>query len=270
MNQRETPSREAQSLLETARRSPRDALTQGAPLLQGMDPDDHVSRATALWAIALAARSAGDNRLSISCAKDGIAEAGRAGDGELAGKISVTLSGSLALAGDNAQALEILGALLEVADGQAAAEIEFQRGAVLSRMGEMSSALRSYSVALPIFKVHRDHESIGMTLHNSGLLHVYAGELDLAQSALEDALRIHTNLGNSAWAAAAQHNLGMVAACEVTSQRPSASSRKVKASSQNSLDQAPKCRSVASRSCSPWDFSAKHSRSQRRSQATCM
>ena len=202
----------ANSLLTVARDTPREALEAGDQLLQRLDPSDSVNRAVVFRAMAIAARSAADNTLSISYARRALIEAQVAGDLDQLTKASLTLAGSLALAGENEAALEILGIASDTADGLLAAEVDFQRGAVLGRMGELARALESYAEALPIFLLHDDQESVAMTLHNSGLVYLYRGDLTEARGTLEEALRYEILIGSAIWAASTIHNLGMVAA----------------------------------------------------------
>ncbi|HEY6628750.1 MAG TPA: tetratricopeptide repeat protein, partial [Acidimicrobiia bacterium] len=155
------------ALLALARDKPREALDDGDRLLARLDPSDRGNRSVVLRALAIAARWAADNTQSISYARLSLLEAEAAGEHDLVINSWLTLAGSLAIEGDNEAALDILRQASRGSDGLLAAEVEFQRGTVLSRMGDFGQALESYEAALPVFIIHDDLESVAMTLHNS-------------------------------------------------------------------------------------------------------
>jgi hypothetical protein len=95
-----------------------------------------------------------------------------------------------------------------------AAEIEFQRGSTLARMGEVAAALACFSRALPVFEDHGDIASTAMTLHNRAMVHLATGDLGHAESDFEKAGAMAASLGRTGPSAAASHGMGAVAALQ--------------------------------------------------------
>ena len=183
------------SLQNLAREAPLDALGQGRDLLESLEPLDHTRRAEVLRTMSIAARFTSTSDDSVLLARSALVEARESGFDDLLTQVSITLSGSLALAGENDEALDVLDRLAPSTEALLA-EIEFQRGAVLSRIGDYGTALASYEIALSIFRASQDQESLSMTLHNIGLLNMYRNDLDVAESSLREAMDVHASDGS--------------------------------------------------------------------------
>ncbi|MEX2250845.1 MAG: CHAT domain-containing protein [Acidimicrobiia bacterium] len=199
-------------LIDRARIHPRRTLVDGNLLLNTLGSSDHRARAIVLRALSIAGRYATTIRESISYAESAVSEAEAAADLELGARARMTLAGSLALAGENARADAVLEEASATATGLLAAEIDFQRGSVLSRMGESTRALETYGAALPVFLEHDDQESVAMTLHNQALLKLNAGDIAGAELDLRRASDLYEGIGQIVPRAFVDHNLGMVAA----------------------------------------------------------
>ena len=124
----------------------------------------------------------------------------------------MTLSGSLALTGDNKAALHVLRDAREGCSGRLEAAILSQEGAVRQRLGETEAAMSCYSRALPIFREVGDLSSVALTLNNVAMLRLAGGAARAASKDLDEARKLYVRLGHKSELAAVDHNLGMVAA----------------------------------------------------------
>ncbi|MGH8914479.1 MAG: CHAT domain-containing protein, partial [Acidimicrobiia bacterium] len=123
----------------------------------------------------------------------------------------MSLAGSMAFSGDNAGAFQILEEASELAGGLLLAEIEFQRGTLLARIGERKASLACFSRAMPIFEQHHDLESIAMTLHNRAMVQISSGDPIAAEEDLLRARAIYAEDHSDADVAYADHALAIVA-----------------------------------------------------------
>ena len=203
---------EAGAIADRARDDPKSALAEGHALLASVPRDDHAVRSIALRGLALAARLAGTLDESIGFAQDSSKQAELAGDSQLRSEALMTLSGSLALTGDNKGALEMLRDAREGCSGRLRAAILSQEGAIRQRLGETEEAMSCYSRALPIFREVGDHSSVALTLNNVAMLKLAGGAAGAASKDLDEARRLYAGLGYKSERAAVEHNLGMVAA----------------------------------------------------------
>ena len=164
-----------------------------------------------LRALGIAARLGSDMTEALSFGQQSVAEAEKAGNSTLRSLALMSLAGSMAFSGDNDEALRTLAVAAKMAEGHLLAEIEFQRGTVLGRMGEGSGAFLLLSRALEVFREHDDRESIWMTLHNRGMIHLAAGRPTEAEADLLAARKIDHGEGRLDWTAAEDHGLGVAA-----------------------------------------------------------
>jgi tetratricopeptide (TPR) repeat protein len=150
--------------------------------------------------------------MSIRYGEQSVAHARLSGDPALVSKSLMSLAGSAALSGDNVRAIRTLDEAMLGADPYLRAEIEFQRGATIGRMGNAVGALACYSAALPVFEHEADRESQAMTLHNRAMVQISLGRLDDAEYDLLRARPMGEALGSGFLVAGVDHGLGVVAA----------------------------------------------------------
>lgn len=199
-------------LLEGAKRSPKETVRRGAPLVVRLRAvNNHAAASIALRAMGDAARMAATMPESIAYLEDSIAEAQKAADPQLEAEAKLTLAGSQAIGGDVEAALATLDEAADVAKGLLAAQIGFQRGATLARSARQEEALEAFDVVLPLFRAANDKPFIAMTLHNIGNLEAFSGKLDSAQSHLSSAAAIFEQLHLDSSVAGVKHSLGVVA-----------------------------------------------------------
>jgi len=199
-------------LLETAQSDPRAALLVGHEMLVSLPVEDHVSRSTVFRAVGIASRLGADMDLSLEYGKKSVEEADLAGNRSLRSSALMSLAGSLAISGDNASALRSLTDAAHFADQALSAEIEFQRGSILARMGEVRAANTHFSNALPMFEAAQDRESIAMTLRNRAMVRMAIGDLSKAESDLTRARAIDAEDHRGIGVAGEDHALGVLAA----------------------------------------------------------
>ena len=202
---------EPEAMLELAQSDPRRTLEIGRGVIARLPPGDHERRSIGLRALGIAARLGSDMSESLSFGRQSVAEAEQAGDESLRSLALMSLAGSMAFSGENESALQMLGEAAKKAAGHPLAEIEFQRGTVLGRMGEVSGALVFLSRALEVFQEHGDRESTWMTLHNRGMVHLAAGRPTEAEVDFFEAKAIDHLDGRLHWTAAEDHGLGVAA-----------------------------------------------------------
>ncbi|MGH8914466.1 MAG: hypothetical protein ACRDZM_08125, partial [Acidimicrobiia bacterium] len=194
-------------VLELASADPRRALDLGSSILDRLPGHDHVGRATTLRALCIAARLGSTMVDSISYGRQSVTEATAADDPELLSRSLMSLAGSVAFSGDNAGAFQILEDASEMAGGLLLAEIEFQRGTLLARIGERKASLACFSRAMPVFEQHHDLESIAMTLHNRAMVQISSGDPIAAEEDLLRAQAIYAEDHSDADVAYADHAL---------------------------------------------------------------
>ena len=202
---------EPEALLGLAQSDPRRTLEIGKAVIARLAPADHEGRSIGLRALGIAARLGSDMTEALGFGRQSVAEAERAGETTLKSLALMSLAGSMAFSGDNDKAMQMLAEAAQMAEGHLLAEIEFQRGTVLGRMGEGSGALVLLSRALEVFREHGDRESTSMTLHNRGMVHLAAGRPMEAEADLLAAREIDDVDGRLHSIAAEDHGLGVAA-----------------------------------------------------------
>lgn len=199
-------------LLELAQSDPRSALNRGSALLRRVPSNDHDVRSITYRALGIAARLASDMGDALDYGNRAVSEADKSGDNSLRSQAMLSLAGSMAFSGDNSGALALLDNARENADRAIGAEIEFQRGTILGRMGENRMALAAYSTALPVLEDLGDRRLVAMTLHNRAMVELSGGGLADAEADLTRALQIDHEDGRSVGVAGIEHGLGLIAA----------------------------------------------------------
>lgn len=197
----------ARRLVAHALEDPQRVLHEADTALRESLASDHETRSLLLRALALAARTAIGADSSVEHAECSLSEARLAGSDELVVDSALTLAGSLALQGNNEGAVEVLGEAGSIARGVKAAQVRFQLGSVQARRGLSTEAHALYSEALPVLKEHNEDWFVAMTLHNRGMLSLYAGNIDEALDDFYSARDLEIQLGLEAPLAAVEHNI---------------------------------------------------------------
>ena len=192
--------------LARATSDPAQVLADAGRELESIaDPD---AKSIALRALSIAARSVGTLEESISyavCASDA------PHDPTLRLEALGTMAGSMAIAGDVPGALEVLDGAAGEAEGLIAAQLEFQRGFVLTMTGDYESALQAYNRALPLLRKHDRTDFVAMVLHNQGFIYTHTGRLSEAEAVLTKARDIESEAGRLLDVSGVDHNLGLLA-----------------------------------------------------------
>ncbi len=201
-----TVSPRAQTLLEMAASDPQAVLRDGPTAIDELTNAD--SKSVAYRAMSVAARSAATLKESVTYARISADVAERP---SLRFEALGTLAGSVAMSGDVERALQILKAASAEAFGTSAAKLEFQRGAILTSMGEYEAALVCYEKALRVFRLNEDPDFIARVLHNQGFISIHLGRLDEAESVLGEARELEAASGRHLEVSGIDHNLGLLA-----------------------------------------------------------
>ncbi len=173
---------------------------------------DKVAQSTALRALGLATRQLGD----LLRAEQQMRSAVRAGQrsGQLQSEAEARMSLAFVLM-DRGR----IGGALAQADraaagltGLPAARLASQRALILQRAGRLDEALAVYATALPVLKRHGDDLWEARLRNNRGLLQAYRGALALAEHDLVKNLELDREAGRHLDAAAAEGNIGFLAA----------------------------------------------------------
>jgi uncharacterized membrane-anchored protein len=161
-----TTDARARGLLDRASAEPGEVLAEAGGLVDGVDDPD--SKSLLYRAMSIAVRQVGTLDDSIEYAR---VAAEWADDGTLRLEALGTMVGSLAMSGDVSQALRVLDDAMREASGLIAAQLEFQRGVVLTIKGDYDPALQAYGRALPRLRNHARTDYISMVLHNQGFIY---------------------------------------------------------------------------------------------------
>ncbi len=200
------PEAVARSLIDRANAEPAEVLGEGRLLLDVLDDPDQ--RASVLRAMALAARSVSTLDESVQYAR---AAAGAAEDLTIRLEALGTMAGSMASAGETAAALAVLDDAAAQASGLIAAQLDFQRGFVLTMTGDYRPALAAFERSLPLFRHHERSDFVAMALHNQGFIYTQTGRLGEAEAALTEARDLEEAAGRLQAVSGVDHNLGLLA-----------------------------------------------------------
>jgi tetratricopeptide (TPR) repeat protein len=121
------------------------------------------------------------------------------------------MAGSMASAGETGEALSVLEEATAHASGLIAAQLEFQRGYVLSMTGDYGPALKAYERSLPWFRDSGRPDFVAMALHNQGFIYTHTGRLDEAEEVLREARQLEEASGRLLEMAGTDNNLGLLA-----------------------------------------------------------
>jgi predicted negative regulator of RcsB-dependent stress response len=199
-------SADARGLLDRASVEPAEVLAEARGLIDVVEDPD--SKSLFYRAMSVAVRHVGTLDDSIEYAR---AAAEAAVDGTLRLEALGTMVGSLAMSGDVTRALRILDEAQREASGLIAAQLEFQRGVVLTIKGDYDSALAAYNWALPRLRKHHRADFVSMVLHNKGFIYTHIGRLDEAEKVLGEARQLEEAAGRLQAVSGVDHNLGLLA-----------------------------------------------------------
>jgi tetratricopeptide (TPR) repeat protein len=205
--------RRAALLLQQAERDPGRVRADGAELLRAaVAASDPAARSVVERALGLSDRELHDLRGAQQHLSRAVRCAERGGLGTLAAQARLNLAGVFILRGEPTLALRELDRAAPALTGRDRARLEFQRATVRYSQGELGEALAGYRRALVGLRRAGDTLFLAKLHNNRGLLHLYRGELGVAEADLVEAERIYTGLAMPAAAADIHQNLGLLAA----------------------------------------------------------
>ena len=135
-----------------------------------------------------------------------------AGDAQAAAQARMNLAYVLSRQGRTAQALQQIELAAPVLRGLPAAWLAMYEALVLKGLGRWEAALAAYRRALPVFRRAGDQLGEARLRANRGVLHLYRGAYNPAESDLLRAEELFGELGQELNTAIVWHNLGCVAA----------------------------------------------------------
>ena len=192
--------------------NPRRAITLAAAASTGgADSGDWAVVSTAERALGLAARELSDIETALSHLRRAVAVADEHQLAFEAAEARMSLSLTLAFAGDNRGALREVKAASVLSTGREGARLEMQRALILQRLGRHEDALDGYRRALPILRRAGDSLWEARLLNNRGVLRAFLGDWRIAEEDLVRAERLFGSLGHELWRARVHHNLGFAA-----------------------------------------------------------
>jgi len=204
--------RGAEDAVLLARTNPRRAITLAAAASSGgAVSGDWAVVSTAERALGLASRELRDIVAALSHLRRAVAVADEHHLEHEATEARMSLSLTLAFAGDNRAALREVDAAAALATGPEAARLEMQRALILQRLGRHGEALDGYRRALPIFRRAGDSLWEARLLNNRGVLRAFLADWRGAEADLTRAERLYGRLREELGRAQVQHNLGFAA-----------------------------------------------------------
>ncbi|NUR77864.1 MAG: tetratricopeptide repeat protein, partial [Thermoleophilia bacterium] len=195
-----------------ARTNPRRAITLAAAAVSGgAVSEDWAAVSTAERALGLASRELRDIVGALSHLRRAVTVADEHQLEYEAAEARLSLSLTLAFAGDNRGALREVEAASVLATGREAARLEMQRALILQRLGRHEDALRGYRQALPALRRAGDRLWEARLLNNRGVLRAFLGDWKAAETDLVRAEQLYEGLGQELARARVHHNLGFAA-----------------------------------------------------------
>jgi tetratricopeptide (TPR) repeat protein len=209
---RSSARRGAEDAVLLALTNPRRAITLAtAASSGGAVSGDWAVVSTAERALGLAARELRDIVAALSHLKRAVAVADEHQLEHEAAEARMSLSLTLAFAGDNRGALREVKAASVLGTGPEGARLEVQRALILQRLGRHEDALDGYRRALPILRRAGDSSWEARLLSNRGVLRAFLGDWRAALGDLARAERLFGRLGEELLRARVHHNLGFAA-----------------------------------------------------------
>lgn len=201
------------------------AAAEHAVNLASVDPDraraeaesvfsvaaDAESMVVACRALGLAHRELGDVEAAVAHLRAAVRRAEDGGLDRRAGEARMSLVAVLADRGDLVAALAEADAAAPVLRGGDAGRLLAQRALVLARAGRLDDALTSYHEALRQVRAEADSRFEAGILNNLGTLHVYRGDVRLAEETLQRCVEVASGAGLDHLTALARANLAFAA-----------------------------------------------------------
>ena len=204
--------READDAVELARTNPRRAIALAtAAVSEGETHRDWSVVSTAERALGLAARELRDIGGALGHLRRAVAVADKHHLELEAAEARMSLSLTLAFAGDNRGALREVAAAGVRASGPEAARLEMQRALILQRLGRHDDALEGYRRALPVLRRAGDKVWEARLLNNRGVLRAFLGDWRASEADLVRAEKLYAELDLPLTRARVHHNLGFAA-----------------------------------------------------------
>jgi tetratricopeptide (TPR) repeat protein len=200
----------AREAVELAGSDPQRARALAAAVLH--DAPAGLPAAEAERALGMAARHDQDMAAAVDHLNRAIRLAERAGAGDLAGDVRISLALALAYQGRIRAALTELDRAAAALTGPRLARVELQRAAVWQVQGRVDAAIVAYDAALPLLERAGDTTALAVLHNNRGLVRSRRGLLAGAQADLSRAEQLYRQLGQDLDAAEAARNAGLVAA----------------------------------------------------------
>lgn len=195
-----------------ARTNPRRAIVLAEAASSGGEAaGDWVVVSTAARALGLASRELRDIGSALEHLRRAVAVADAHDLAHEAAEARMSLSLTLAFAGENRAALREVNAGARRAVGVDAARFDMQRAVILQRLGRHDDALDGYRRALPVLRQAGDTLWEARLLNNRGVLHAFLGRWAAAEADLIRAEQLYGDVGQELWRARVHHNLGFAA-----------------------------------------------------------
>ncbi len=203
----------ARNALALAHADPgRARLAAAEALAHARGEHDHAAAAMAYRVLGLAAREDHHIGESLELLRRAVRTAQRHDLPSLAAQARMSLSGTLAMAGDLRRALREADRAGADLTGLDRARLEMQRATILMVQGRLEEALDGYRHARPLLAAAGDRPNEATLLANRGLVHTQRGQLGAAEADLRAAERLYDELGHVRAAADVRQNLGFLAA----------------------------------------------------------
>ena len=210
----------ADSLLKRAPIAPREVLAEGRSYLADLPEHAAGERAITLRALSIAARSV-DPARAIRFGRESVAIATEAGLDSLRLESLLTLTGSMASAGQLAAAAELIDNEMDkVGDLSLRGDFLFQRGTMARAMGDHRMAESLLFSSLNIARRLNSPRDLAFAARNLALMWIDKGEIDEAMSLLTEALEAAEATSSLDLIEGILHNLGL--ACSRAGDLPAA------------------------------------------------
>ena len=196
----------AEEAVRLASADARAARRLAGALAGAADPDVRSTAERALGLAAIELGRADSAVLHLRRAVEVAASPRRSGEAQMSLAWALTLQGSIdeaLLAADRA---------LPSLEGHELARMQMQRALILQRLGRLDEALAGYRRPLAAFRRAGDGLWEARLLCNRGVLQVYRGALNAAESDFQRAEELHESIGQALAATQVRHNFGWVAA----------------------------------------------------------
>src|SRR5262249_53290724 len=185
-----------------AHTNPRRAIALAEAASSGAEASgDWVAVSRANRALGLASRELRDITAALAHLRRAVALADEHDLAHEAAEARMSLSLTLAFAGDNRAALREVNVAAKRAVGVEGARFEMQRAVILQRLGRHDDALDGYRRALPVLRQAGDTLWEARLLNNRGVLHAFLGGWAAAEADLERAERLYGEVGQELWRA---------------------------------------------------------------------